>query len=945
VTETKSKLRQKERLATAIAEAFVRVDSNFDFQDLGEKLQKLLQETYPPPTDGNGQYPIGWNEVTEITLDHLVYECNGESWRVEFTLDAKSGDPILGNRTRVEAVYVPVAEGVTGKTKLSEAFEGRLAQSKEDATGWVWDLQIFKEGPTKAAQVDGSKYTDDNPILAGKKMRTHYTAESCQQAVTERMFELAPFILRDIKEHSSFQKGGSRTYAVNEEAAKMAGSIDQTYVAESIDNDGKLATFGKLRIKNSESGRALRKFFLDRVAEGQDIIYEASWTGGVDYEIVNPSASEPILKVTRISEVMSVDPVFRGNAGGKVFRLAESLQTTMKEADRIRLAMKYGTAQAKSPKVAKLAEAEEEAGGADVDIETKVAGAFLKANPAIAGIIKTPEEVLKNPDAVTAMNKWLDDVIAGAGGSTTEPTDDEDPALIAEGLRGKPKKKAALAEGADLVDRMSKLEEALLKSQETSKALLAESFMKDNLKGMPENLQNYVRNVAKIGNIQDTVKLGELIQDTKKNMLAEGAVKLSMDTMTPDQKDKQFACLINLIGRGQQTRPEVKKAIAESLGYDPFKRDYDGLYSIKEMLRSYDGIDVHKAGGFGIDARGKMSEAYDPGISVQLAYDAMYLFLQAEWDQPDEIYSAWRKITGTTSAQDFRNTNTDNFGYFKADDITERTDQTADYTELTLSGAENAPYKIKDYAFLFSIYWVDFVNDNVGKFQRLPSEMANVFERKVYNATMDLIWNAPFQVWTGATEDNGTTMVPVTAKMVDSHWGNAPGTPGALAYAQLISNYMKLFSATQLGSDAITAARPKYLLTMLKDWEAGYKLTMPTDQTAVAASTTTGLGILAAKGLNTLTSASLPLEHIVVPRWDSKLDGSHSYSRWALVCDPARQPCLQVFNYVGIQRPILMQEATGSGKSFTADAIRYKEKYPHNVGLANPRGFLVDAAS
>jgi hypothetical protein len=927
-------------------------ESDIDYKALGEKLDQAIQSAYPPQ-QVNGQ-PTGYCCIVSLYSTYLVYDCGGESWCVQFTLDP-SGEPILGARTKVEVAYVPVAEGKEIQAEISESYSMDFSAKQASEKGWVWDVQMLRSGPTAGTSDLGSFY----PELRGKRGHKNYLPECLEHAVSEGLFNLAPMMLRTEDQHKAYQNNNGKMGDGNS-IDLVVGNYDEARIAESWDDPSKTAVRAKLRLKRDAAGTAMKEFLEGRVAEGATIPYELSITGDALIKLRNPESANPILDILRLKSVKSADGVIRGNAGGYVFHaLSESLEKTMlTPKQKMQLAIKAGKLAAKFPKkFARLAEADDDEGGAaPEDIETLVAEAFL-ADPANAPLKKMFPDVatlLKQETALASIEEWIKTKLAGPAEPDADDTadkapEDQDAGSVAESRRrqaGKP---------SPLDVRISELETKMKADNEANIKRMSESYLSNSLreaKHLPEKGKALVTNMVKNQGITDSTKIDAMIREVAESMAPEGAVYLSRGTNTPAEEDKWKANVLNLLLRGSREKDPrfanskgIAARVAESIGFDPTHRQYNGINSLRDMLQIFDGIgNPNPMGGFGIDPKnGRVSESYDAGITSQIAYDAMYLVLQAEWDEPD-LYDAWRKITNITPANNFLNVNTENFGYFDSGNITERTDQTADYAEMPLTGAENAPYAIKDYGFLFTLFWRDFVNDNVGKFQKMPREMAQVFKRQLYYKVMDAVWGANFTTWSGF-EDSGTAMAPSTKKVCDhSGWGNAPTTMATLSAASLIEGFTGLMTVKQLGSDAVTGTIARYLLTPMKSWTTAYNLTSPMETSQFGLGvTSTGLAQQAARGITALKeNGVLPLEHIFVPEWDGK--GS-TYDRFFLMAEPKQQECLNVFLYSNIQEPLLQQEATATGKQFTANAIRFKVMFPNNAGFINPRGIWGNSAS
>lgn len=904
----KEKLATKQ-LAKAIAEAF---DANpaceIDFQKLGSRLHKLLADRYKDPSNPDAYVYV---EILELHADNLVYQIEGKKYQLAFTVQ-QDNEPVLGMPIEVEAKYVPI----TGSFEVSEATATTATPIVGEKTGRVWDIRLFTEGQTASPNLDLTKFASEYPSLRGKHGYKFYTSECVRDAFKNKLFEQLPFVLRSEADHLAFANGTAvKKYAANEEIAKIAGMVDSTYVSEAA--DGKLSLHGKLKLRYNSAGDAVAEQLLDMLAECGVIPVELSMTANAkEVQILKPQDTNPILQVNSLAEVLSVDPCIQANANGKFLGLAESLITNMDKRT-LKLALQLGRLAGKNPELAKLAEAAETS-EAPQDLESKVAGAYLAANPPVAKLFPNVADFMKSPNSSDALSAWLDELLKGTGVAAA-PEKEGDGTPVSESVKQ-----------GDLVGRIAALEGKLIQSN----AQLAEAHLEKELganKFLTEGAKNMLRNIVKTNNIVDHKAIGDMIRDAQLNMATSESFR-QFHIHNADERDKSRASMINFIGR--QCNPNVKKHIAESMTYNPFDKQYDGFRSLREILRVLDGINIFDLAGFGVGMNGRLSEAYDPTITNQLAFDAMHIVMQAHWEVPG-MYDNYKKLVRMKTAMDFKAINTDNYGYFKASDIQERTSPLADYAEINLTGVETVPYVLKDYGALFGLSFKDFVNDNVDLLQTIGPELMNALKQKSHFAVTDLIWNSPYTTWAGKEEG-----VASTKKIIDTGWKNKAATGATVSFDGIIDGFSKMFASPQLGSGAAMGTRARYLLTMLKDIKTALAATLPLQPGNQSDATSTGIDMMAVRGMQALTESALPLENITIPEWDVKSDETHTYDRWFLMADPQYQECINMWHYTGIQTPLLLQEAAGTGKSFTADAIFFKIHYPEALGMVNPRGIF-----
>jgi hypothetical protein len=89
--------------------------------------------------------PMWWAET--VHEDHVIARHGIKTYRIAYTIDA-DGKVVLGERTEVEAQYVPVEVEVAVSASRVRA---RLHAAEGDATGSEWEVVVLEEGMSSAA--------------------------------------------------------------------------------------------------------------------------------------------------------------------------------------------------------------------------------------------------------------------------------------------------------------------------------------------------------------------------------------------------------------------------------------------------------------------------------------------------------------------------------------------------------------------------------------------------------------------------------------------------------------------------------------------------------------------------------------------------------------------------------------------------------------------------
>lgn len=887
----------------------VKVPVDLDLSALRDKVRAAVEKSLPP--DANGYTP--WFDICELTIDHVVYDLNGDCWQIDYTIDANNNIQ-LGPAVKVKAEFV-AAEGATpGEPKpasrsvhnaiLSETFKGEIRAAESEMTakpasekGWTWECTLLREGLGNSPNVNMAAFG-----MPGKSGVRNYTREAVAGAAEAKLFEGAPMMVRSVEDHLAFSNNPNKSSLhINDEAQQIGGTFR---ACEAREIDGKMYDVAKLDLRRNAVGTATRDFLLERAAEGHAIPYDLSWTGKHDFTIRDPNADIPIIDVTKIHEVISVDAVDKGNAGGHIMHAAEAqltLPTKPRKMDKTLLKVKARL-------IARAAEADV-AGAEDASPSGAMASTLIdyacdfiwKYLPGVQDIYDSEDDLKALDEAKLVKLFRKADAAADAGASTKGNPKGGDAGAGAGDNAGSD------ANASEAMKRIKALEEKLTQSESKNlSAYFERSLTAAAAEGVHDSFVQMIRNQQKNSAFASESQIDAAIQYAKEASAKIRPLHMPLINATTDERDKMQRCVMNFWYKGASSaEAEIAK---EKLGYNPQDEKYNAFRSLKNMFEQIMGIGDIGSKGFGLDLTGRASEAYDPSISSELALNALNIRAYTAWKTPtflDDIY----KITKAVPMQNFLASDTQNYGYFPTSGITEITDQDADYPELTLTGVEDISLTLKDWGNVFYIGWRDVVNDRVQQVRELPFKLMVAHKTKLYKDVFDLLINSFSATWS-----------PDSKAIVSADHKNLIGTGntnGTLTYDHVLLGFQQMIKMQQLGSNDPLGLAPKYLIYQVEDEDQAKILTTP---------------MQGEKNMTANTVQSFELDRIRVPYWSNT-----AHRQWFLMPDPSLAECIVIQYFDTLQQPEIVQEALNSGKNFTANKLGYRVHFPHNVGMTSYR--------
>jgi hypothetical protein len=300
----------------------------------------------------------------------------------------------------------------------------------------------------------------------------------------------------------------------------------------------------------------------------------------------------------------------------------------------------------------------------------------------------------------------------------------------------------------------------------------------------------------------------------------------------------------------------------------------------------------------------KFTESLTSSSWAEILGESITRRMLAEYRTP--ALDDWRKIVSDiTAVRDFRTNRRMRIGgYGTLPAVTEA----ASYLNLTSPGDEEATFSIEKKGGLEDLTLEMIANDDIGAIRRIPQKLGRAAARTLYKTIFDII------------VDNNATSYDATPLFDAAH---ANLGSAALSANSLLSAKIAMSEQAAYGDSVdILGLTAKWLLVPLELEDIAYRLT--TSSTVVGAANEAGTepNIHSAYGLGV----------IVVPYWTDAND-------WALVCDPADCPTIEVGFFNGNEEPeLFVQDQPTAGSMFTQDKITYKIRHIYGVCVLDHRG-------
>ncbi len=300
-------------------------------------------------------------------------------------------------------------------------------------------------------------------------------------------------------------------------------------------------------------------------------------------------------------------------------------------------------------------------------------------------------------------------------------------------------------------------------------------------------------------------------------------------------------------------------------------------------------------------ARARMRESLSVSSWAQILGDSITRRMLAEYAMPG--LNDWRRIASDiTAVSDFRTQRRMRMGgYGLLPAVAER----GTYQALTSPGDEEVTYAASKRGGTEDLPIEAIANDDMGAIRRIPAKLGRAAAITLYRFVLDFV------------VDNPTMDYDSVALFHASH-GKLGST--ALASAELDAARKDMRTQAAFGAATeILGVVPKMLLVPNELEHLAWRLV-----------TSTAL-------VNTNENATTPnlhqaMEVIVVDYWTDAND-------WAVVCDPAVCPTIEVGFFEGREEPeLFVQDAPNVGGVFDADVITYKVRHIYGGDVLDHRG-------
>ncbi len=335
-------------------------------------------------------------------------------------------------------------------------------------------------------------------------------------------------------------------------------------------------------------------------------------------------------------------------------------------------------------------------------------------------------------------------------------------------------------------------------------------------------------------------------------------------------------------------------------------RNLDGVPRFKSFREAYVTItgDANLTGQLREATRlGRLTEALATSSWAEILGDSITRRMLDEYNAPG--LQEWRNIVSdVTAIRDFRtNRRLRMGGYGTLPGVSEA----GDYQNLTSPGDEEATFAISKKGGLEEITLEMIANDDVGAIRRIPQKLARAAANTLYRTIFDVIATNP-------------TIYDTKALF---HADHANLGSSALAAASLLAAKMAIGNQAAFGaSTEVLDLVPRYLVVPLSLEDMAYRLTK----------SVTVIGANNNAGTEPNVHSSYGLEVLIVPYWSDAND-------WALVCNPADCPTIEVGFFNGQEEPeLFVQDQPTAGSMFTADKITYKIRHIYGVCVLDYRG-------
>ncbi|NOS85239.1 MAG: hypothetical protein HOP31_08880 [Ignavibacteria bacterium] len=743
--------------------------------------------------------------------------------------------------------------------KINDVFSPSVKLTEALVPGSKYKCDILYAGITATAntfaEVNGAKI----PVFK------NYTEKACIEAVNNKIFEGVPALLRSEGDHLSAENTG-----VNSQVG--------WYSNVTWDSVKKCIT-GIFNVKN---GEGLAESFKQSLAEissagkelGLSIVAWGDW-------IIENIADKCVATVTKITSAQSVDPVAAGNAGGKIIKLVESLNSN--------LTINLNGDNNVNPEL-------------KLKIFALLSSAMLISEGATAESIND-DDLLQSfwEYAITLMNSPTLTESTKKSLTEIQPMLDKDKPtknpILAELLKKevKPVGTPAPAPATPLTEGQNGTNAIL----ERAEILACGTILRNKLAecNLPQPAKNYLLtqfDKKKFAEADlDTAIAGQqrILAEINPNPINNRGLDMRVGRDAVDRSIAQLTyMLMSHNMKARLTEAEMQE----------FKDVDKRMFSIKEWYRTFTG-DTYVTGRTNGD-NGILSESVvTTGFTNALA-STLHRLAVAEYKMLP--FEDWKKLCSTIGGTtDFRNNERVRWGgYGNLPTV----NQAGSYTALTTPTDEKATFAVTKKGGTEDVTLESIKNDDVGLIASIPIRLGRAAKITLYEFVMDMIIGNP-------------TIYDSVALYHATHGGNllntALNSTSYLAARNVMKNQTEKDSAKKLGIP------PKYLLVAngSDNEKTAYELTTQAWNKANEKSD---------------FHQTFGVEPIVVVHQSNS-------NNWRLVADPSYTPTIEIGFLDNQQEPeIFTQDMPNVGSLFSNDKITFKIRHIYGGNILDFRGFV-----
>jgi len=753
--------------------------------------------------------------------------------------------------------------------KTNDSFKPSVRLTEAIEAGSKYKCVVITAGMTSTANTFANVNGVQIPVYK------NYTENALIEAVNNGIFEGVPCLLRDENSHL-----GADNTGVN----AQVGWVSNT----TWDNIGKCVT-GIFNVKN---GDGLAASFKQKLSElyaagkelGLSIVAWGDW-------IIENIGDKCVATVTKITTAQSVDPVAAGNAGGKIIKLVESLNSNLT----INLTGDNTVNPELKLKIfALLSSAMLISEGATVD--------NVKDDDLLESFWQYAMTLMYSPTLTESTKNALTEIQAGI--DKDKPVKNS---IMAELLKkpvnaaptpavggGKP---APAPSGAPLTESQTATNDILLRAEILAcGTILRNKLAESNLPQPAKNniLSQYDGKKFKESDLELTIAgMQKVLAELNPNPVNNRGLDLRVGRDAVDKAQMQLEYMLMSHALKSRLTESERKAFRES-GVD------ERMFSIKDWYKNFTG-DVYVTGKINGD-NGLLSESVITTGFTNVLASTLHRLAVSEYKLLP--YDDWVKLCSTIGGTtDFRNNERVRWGGYGNLPIV---NQGGSYNALTTPTDEKAIFAVTKKGGTEDVTLEAIKNDDVGLISSIPPRLGRAAKITLSEFVMDLVIGNPV-IYDAATLYHAT------------HGGNllnvALNATSYLTARNVMKNQVEKDSLKKL------SIPPKYLLVASgsDNEKTAYELTTQAWNKANDKS----------DFHQTFGVEPLVVQHQADP------------DNWRLVGDPMFTPTIEIGFLDNQQEPeIFTQDMPNVGSMFSNDKLTFKIRHIYGGNILDYRGFV-----